>query len=116
MLVGTPLVKAEQDRAIRVEGLPEVVMGGTRLWLAKERLVPFEAASHIAYPNDRPGALHFGVLLRPNKVILSFSDIMPDWKLCERLLAGKGLSHSLETPICLQANSNVKREMRAHRT
>jgi hypothetical protein len=59
-------VKAEQDRAIRVEDLPEVVMGGTRLRLAKERLVPFEAASHIAYPNDRPGALHLGVLLRPN--------------------------------------------------
>ena len=28
-------------------------------------------------------------------MILSFSDIMPDWELSERLLAGKGLSHSL---------------------
>ena len=29
MLVGTPLVEAEQDRSIRVEDFPEVVMGGT---------------------------------------------------------------------------------------
>src|SRR4029434_9358229 len=66
MVVGTPLVKAEQDRAVRVEDLPEVIMGGPRLRLAKERLVPFEAASHIAYRNDRPRALHLGVLLLPN--------------------------------------------------
>ena len=58
--MGTPLVKAEQDRAIRVEDLPEVVVGGRRLRLAKERLVPFAAASHIAYPDDRPRALHLG--------------------------------------------------------
>src|SRR5262245_39822204 len=58
MLVGTPLVEAEQDRSIRVEALPEVVMGGSRLRQAKQRLVPFEAAGHIAYPNDRPRALH----------------------------------------------------------
>jgi len=31
MLMGTPLVKAEQDRSIRVEDLTEVVMGGSRL-------------------------------------------------------------------------------------
>jgi hypothetical protein len=60
MLVGTPLVKAEQDRAIRVEDLPEVVMGRSRLRLAKQRLVPFEAARHIANSNDRPGASHAG--------------------------------------------------------
>jgi hypothetical protein len=47
MLVGTPLVEAEQDRSIRVEDLPEVVMGGSRLRQAKQRLVPFEAARHI---------------------------------------------------------------------
>jgi len=62
MPVGTPLVKAEQDRAIRVEDLPEVVMDGRPLRLAKERLVPFEAARDIAYPNDRPCALSLGSL------------------------------------------------------
>src|SRR4030095_7414601 len=35
MVMGTPLVKAEQDRAIRVEDLTEVVMGGSRLRQAK---------------------------------------------------------------------------------
>jgi hypothetical protein len=35
MLVDTPLVKTEQDRSIRVEDLPEVVMGRSRLRQAK---------------------------------------------------------------------------------
>jgi hypothetical protein len=35
MPVGTPLVKAEQDRSIRVEDLTKVVMGGSRLRQAK---------------------------------------------------------------------------------
>jgi len=35
MLMGTPLVKAEQDRSMRVEDLTEVVMGGSRLGQAK---------------------------------------------------------------------------------
>jgi hypothetical protein len=35
MLVCTPLVEAEQDRIIRVEDLPEVVMGGGRFRQAK---------------------------------------------------------------------------------
>jgi hypothetical protein len=35
MLMGTPLVKAEQDRSVRVEDLTEVVMGGSRLRQAK---------------------------------------------------------------------------------
>jgi hypothetical protein len=35
MLMGTPLVKAEQDRSIRVEDLTEVVVGGSRLGQAK---------------------------------------------------------------------------------
>ena len=69
--MGTPFVKAEQDRAIRIEDLPEVVVCGSRLRLAEERLVPFEAASHIAYPYDRPRALHWGVFRRPNGLRLS---------------------------------------------
>jgi hypothetical protein len=35
MLMGAPLVKAKQDRSIRVEDLTEVVMGGSRLRQAK---------------------------------------------------------------------------------
>ena len=35
MLVGTPLVETEQDRSIRVEDLPEVVVGRSRFWQAK---------------------------------------------------------------------------------
>ena len=32
MRVRTPLVETEQDRSIRVEDLPEVVMGRSRFW------------------------------------------------------------------------------------
>src|SRR5215471_8404255 len=35
MLVGAPLVETEQDRSIRVDDLPEVVVGRGRLWQAK---------------------------------------------------------------------------------
>src|SRR5512132_1005411 len=58
MLVGAPLVETEQYRSIRVEDLPEVVVGRGRLRQAKERLVPFEALGHVSHANDRPGALH----------------------------------------------------------
>ena len=58
MLMVTPLVKAEQDRSIRVEDLPEVVMGGSRQRQAKQRLVSLEAARHIPNANDRPRASH----------------------------------------------------------
>ena len=36
-------------------------MRGGSLRLTKERLVPFEAASYIGYPNDRPRAFHLEV-------------------------------------------------------
>src|SRR6266404_2837539 len=58
MPMGTPLVQAEQDRSIRIEDLTEVIMGGSRLRQAKQRLVPLEAARHIANANDRPRAPH----------------------------------------------------------
>jgi hypothetical protein len=35
MLVGTPLVETELDRSIRVDDLPEVVVGKSRLRQAK---------------------------------------------------------------------------------
>src|SRR6185436_11916338 len=58
MLMCTPSVKAEQDSSIRVDDLTEVVMGRSRFWQPKQRLVPLEAASHIVNANDRPGTLH----------------------------------------------------------
>ena len=53
-----PLVEAEQDGSIRVQDLTKVVMARRRLGLAKERLVPFEAARDVAYANDRPCPFH----------------------------------------------------------
>src|SRR5262245_11910435 len=58
MLVGPPLVETEQYRSIRVEDLPEVVVGRSRLCQAKQRLVPLEALGHVSDANDRPRALH----------------------------------------------------------
>ena len=82
--MGTPLVKAEQDRPIRVEDLPEVIMGGGRLWLTKERLIPFEAASHIAYPDDRPRALHLAILLPIVRSIAQPVDITTQQSIVKR--------------------------------
>ncbi len=53
-----PLVQAEQDGSIRIQDLTKVVMVRRRLGLAKERLVPFDAARDVAYANDRPCAFH----------------------------------------------------------
>ena len=53
-----PLVEAEQDGSIRIEDLTKVVMARSRLALAEERLIPFEAAGHVPYADDRPCALH----------------------------------------------------------
>jgi hypothetical protein len=58
MLVSAPLVEAEQDGSIRIEELTKVVMARRCLRLAKERLVPLEAARDVAYANDRPSAFH----------------------------------------------------------
>src|SRR5580658_4021450 len=58
MLMFTPRVQAEQDGPVRVEDLTEVVMSRGRLRQAKQRLVPLEAARHIANANDRPRASH----------------------------------------------------------
>ena len=53
-----PLVEAEQHGSIRIEDLTPVVMGRMRFGLAKERLVPFEAARNVAHADDRPCAFH----------------------------------------------------------
>jgi len=52
--VRAPLVKAEQHGSIRIQDLTKVVMARRRLGLAKERLVPFEAARNVSYADDRP--------------------------------------------------------------
>ena len=58
MLVRAPLVEAKQDGSIRIQDLPKVVMSRSRLGLAEERLIPFEAAGNVAYADDRPSAFH----------------------------------------------------------
>jgi hypothetical protein len=58
MLVRTPLVEAEQDGSIRIQDLTKVVVARRRFGLAKERLVPLEAARDVAYANDRPCTFH----------------------------------------------------------
>jgi hypothetical protein len=50
MLVGAPLVEAEQNSSIGIEDLPKVIMGRKGSRLAEQRLIPFEAARHVAYP------------------------------------------------------------------
>src|SRR5580704_19154993 len=58
MLVGAPLVDAEQDSSICIEDLSKVIMGRKGSRLTEQRLVPFEAGRHVAYSYDRPRALH----------------------------------------------------------
>ena len=56
--MGAPLVEAEQDGSIRIQDLTKVGVARSRLGLAKERLVPFEASLDVAYTNDRPCTFH----------------------------------------------------------
>lgn len=73
-----PLVEAEQHGSIRVQDLTKVVMARSRLGLAEERLVPFEAARNITYADDRPCALHrisAVVLIQPVIYRPAFVDI-----------------------------------------
>src|SRR5436309_9862827 len=58
MPVRAPLMEADQHGSIRIQDLTKVIMARRRLSLAKERLVPFEAAGNVAYANDRPCAFH----------------------------------------------------------
>src|SRR5262245_43026635 len=58
MLVRAPLVDAEQDRAVRIQDLTEVVMARSRFVLAEQRLVPLEARRDVAYADDRPDPFH----------------------------------------------------------
>src|SRR4029453_18430443 len=58
MLVRAPLVEAEQDGSIRIQDLTKVIMDRRRPGLAKERLVPSDAARNVADANDRPCTFH----------------------------------------------------------
>jgi hypothetical protein len=51
-------MKAQQDRAVLVEDLPEEFMGWRTLWLAKQGLVPVEAIGDVGDANDCPRAFH----------------------------------------------------------
>ncbi len=56
--MGAPLVEAEQDSSICIENLAEVVMRRRGSGLSEQRLIPFEAARNVAYPDDCPSAFH----------------------------------------------------------
>ena len=58
MLVRAPLMEAEQDGSIRIQDLTKLVMARSRLGLAEERLVPFEATRNVPYADDRPCPFH----------------------------------------------------------
>src|SRR5207253_9403749 len=58
MPVCAPLMEAEQHGSIRIQDLTKVIMTRRRFSLAKERLVPFEAAWNVASADDRPCAFH----------------------------------------------------------
>ena len=53
-----PLVQAKQDRSVGIEDLPEVVVCRRHLLLAKQRLIPLEAAGNVGDADDGPSALH----------------------------------------------------------
>ena len=58
VLVGSPLVQAEQDRSIGVQDGPEVIMRGFRFRLTEQRLIPLAAASNVSHTDDCPRAFH----------------------------------------------------------
>jgi hypothetical protein len=63
--VRAPLVEAEQDSSICIQDLPKVIVGRECSRLAEQRLVPSQAARHVAHTYDCPRALH-RVQLQPD--------------------------------------------------
>src|SRR5262245_19445634 len=51
MLMGSPLVEAQQDGSIRVDDLAKIIVRGARFRLTEQRLIPLEAASHVSDPD-----------------------------------------------------------------
>ncbi len=60
--MGSPLMQAEQNRAVRVDDLTEVFVGRSRLRQPQQRLVPGEAERDIVHPDDGPCASNWGLL------------------------------------------------------
>jgi hypothetical protein len=113
MLMCAPLVKAKQDRSIRINDLTEVVMGRSRLRQPKQRLVPLEAASHIANANDRPGALHGSSCFI--QLVREISIQAARKKFLEELAFGADITYALVVPLSYlitptgrRVNANVR--------
>jgi hypothetical protein len=58
VLVSAPFMQAKQDRSIRIEDLPKVVVGRLSGWQAEERLIPGEAAMDVRDADDCPCPPH----------------------------------------------------------
>ena len=97
MLVGSLLVEAKQDSSIRVYYLPEVLMSGTRFPLAKQRLIPIEAARNINNTDDCPRALH-RFLLRANEGVQWRLDSPIQSRACQVSVATPGQAASPQLP------------------
>jgi len=54
----TPPMKAEQHGPICIAYLTEVVVSGRCLWLAEERLIPFEAGRYVSDADYGPYSFH----------------------------------------------------------
>src|SRR4051794_20410966 len=93
MPVGAPLVKAEQDSTVGIQDLPKVVMGRKGSRLTEQRLVPLEAARHIANSQDRPRALHRlpSGYNRGGRCVLPCGSTHEWLRNCERLKQIRGL-------------------------
>jgi len=58
VLMGTPLVQAEQHRSIGIEDLTKKGMSRSGRRLSEERLIPLKTPGHVAHSDDCPRALH----------------------------------------------------------
>jgi hypothetical protein len=92
-----PLVEAEQDGSICIQDLTKVIMARRRLGLAKERLVPFEAARDVAYSYDRPCAFHRISAVGLTTLALTRRPRQPAWQptVIGAFTAAAGLSRLL---------------------
>src|SRR5262245_24229277 len=64
MPMGPPLMKAEQNRAIRVENLTEVVVGRGRFCQAKQSLVPRDASRIQTVTSSKSSPAHMAAASR----------------------------------------------------
>ena len=62
MIFDTPSVQAEQDCAVGIDDLTEVVMSGRRQRLTEQRLVPRDTGRHVGNADDGPCAFHAAIV------------------------------------------------------